>query len=87
MGHRRGEVEIEAFLKGYRDSGMTRGEYCRRRGIGGSTLDYYRRREAKGQRLVRVNLETPEPDLGFVLVLGNGRRIESNWKFGETELA
>jgi hypothetical protein len=29
----------------------------------------------------------PEPDRGFVLVLGNGRRIESGWRFGDAELA
>ena len=27
-----------------------------------------------------------EPN-GFTLVLGNGRRIESGWRFGEAELA
>jgi hypothetical protein len=38
--------------------------------------------------LVRVRLESaPERDRGFVLVLGNGRRIESGWKFGDAELA
>jgi hypothetical protein len=35
-----------------------------------------------------VRLGSPaEPERGFVLVLGNGRRIESGWKFGEAELA
>ena len=28
----------------------------------------------------------PEPAAGFVLVLGNGRRIESSWKFVEADL-
>jgi hypothetical protein len=29
----------------------------------------------------------PEPDRGFVLVLGNGRRIETGWQFSDAELA
>jgi hypothetical protein len=49
---------------------------------------YLRRRSDPDQRLIRVNLEsTPEPGGGFVLVLGNGRRIESGWRFGDAELA
>jgi hypothetical protein len=31
--------------------------------------------------------KAPESDRGFVLVLGNGRRIESGWRFGDAELA
>jgi hypothetical protein len=35
-----------------------------------------------------MNVESaPEPDGGFVLVLGNGRRIESGWRFGDGDLA
>jgi hypothetical protein len=39
--------------------------------------------------LIRVNLESAvaEPVTGFALVLGNGRRIESGWRFGDAELA
>jgi hypothetical protein len=37
--------------------------------------------------LVRVKLEAPEPDSGFVLMLGNGRRIASGWAFSDTALA
>jgi len=29
----------------------------------------------------------PEPGTGFVLMLGNGRRIASGWGFGDAELA
>jgi hypothetical protein len=40
------------------------------------------------QQLVRVEIEAPpEPGTGFVLTLGNGRRIASGWGFGDTELA
>ncbi len=68
---------------------MTRVEYCRQADMALSTLGrYLRRRRQSGQRLVRVSLESaPERDRGFVLVLGNGRRIESGWKFGDAELA
>ena len=89
MGRRRRSAEeIKQVLEGYRTSGMTRDEYCRQVGIAISTLGRYLRRRGNSQRLVKVSLETtPEHDGGFVLVLGNGRRIESGWKFGETELA
>ena len=33
-------------------------------------------------------MEAPaEPDSGFVLMLGNGRRIASGWGFSDTALA
>jgi hypothetical protein len=35
-----------------------------------------------------VKLEAPaEPDSGFVLMLDNGRRIASGWRFSDTALA
>jgi hypothetical protein len=38
--------------------------------------------------LLRVNVESDaESGAVFTLVLGNGRRIESGWRFGEAELA
>src|SRR5438552_18449271 len=89
MARRRSTEEIQALLEGYRASGMTQIAYCRQTGIALSTLGrYLRPRGGKGQRLIRVRLGSlPEPERGFVLVLGNGRRIESGWKFGEAELA
>ena len=89
MGRRRSAEEVERLLEDYRASGMTQIEYCRQADVALSTLGrYLRRRHQSGQQLVRVRLESaPEPDRGFVLVLGNGRRIESGWKFGDTELA
>ena len=87
MGRRRSTEEVEKLLERYGASGMKRAEYCREVGVGISTLDRYLQQRRKGQRLVRVSLEaTPERDRGFVLVLGNGRRIESSWKFSEAEL-
>jgi hypothetical protein len=67
---------------------MSREEYCGQVGIALSTQGHYLWRGGRGQRLVRVSLEAiPEEDRGFVLVLGNGRRIESSWTFGEAESA
>ena len=87
MAHRRSEEETAKLVEGYRRSGLTRAEYCRRAGITVRTLDYHRRRHDSGQRLLRVDLGTAaEPDSGFVLVLGNGRRVESGWKFNEADL-
>ena len=79
------------MLEQYRASGLTQIEYCRQTGMVLSTLGRYLRRSATSaeQQLLRVNVESamPEAGAGFVLVLGNGRRIESGWRFGDAELA
>lgn len=89
MARRRSAEEIQQLVEGYRASGMTRIAYCQQNGVALSTLDRYLRRNAgKRQRLIRVRVgAAPEPDRGFVLVLGKGRRIESGWGFGEADLA
>ncbi len=88
MRRRRSPEEIEELLVDYRASKMTQAEYCQKVRVGKSTLDRYVRRQRNGQRLVRVSLDAAgKQDGGFVLVLGNGRRIESDWKFGEAGLA
>ena len=81
--------EIEQLVDRYRASGLTQREYCRQSGIVLSTLArYLRRHHTPEQELMRVKVESaPEPGTGFVLVLSNGRRIESSWGFGEVELA
>ena len=69
---------------------MTQEQYCRQAGIALSTLSRYLRRygNADGQRLVRVKVEAePEHQRQFVLVLVNGRRIETGWNSSEAELA
>ena len=87
MGRRRTAEEIAELVESYRASGLTQAAYCREAGLGLSTLDRYLRKARKGQRLVRVRLESPRAQAqGFTLVLGNGRRIESGWEFNETEL-
>lgn len=64
-------------------------EYCRQTGMVLSSLGrYLRGKKNPEQQLVRVKIEAPpEPGTGFVLMLGNGRRIASGWGFGETALA
>ena len=89
MARRRSTEEIQQVLEEYRASGMTRIAYCQQSGVARSTLErYLRRHGCKRQRLIRVRVaKAPESDRGFVLVLGNGRRIESGWRFGDAELA
>ena len=84
------EEEIEELLEQYRKSGMTRVAYCQHAGVALSTLGHYLQGRRRGQRLVRVKLNAapaPESERRFVLVLSNGRRIQSGWGFGEAELA
>ena len=88
MSRRRTGQEIEELLESYRTSGMTRIAYCQQVGIALSTLGRYLRQHSGGQRLVRVNLDAAtEPRQAFVLVLSNGRRIESGWHFADGDLA
>jgi ABC-type dipeptide/oligopeptide/nickel transport system ATPase subunit len=88
MSRRRTAQEIEELLESYRTSGMTRIAYCQQVGIALSTLGRYLRQRSGGQRLVRVNVDgATEPRPSFVLVLSNGRRIESGWQFPDGDLA
>jgi hypothetical protein len=88
MAHRRSSEEIEQLLEQYRASGVTQIEFCRQSGTVLSTLGrYLRRRRAPEQQLVRVKVESAaEAAGGFVVVLGNGRRIESGWRFEDAGL-
>jgi hypothetical protein len=89
MASRRSAEEIQQILERYRASGLSQVEYCRQTGIVLSTLGRYLRRiDRPEQQLLKVKLEAPaEPGTGFVLMLGNGRRIASGWGFGDAELA
>jgi hypothetical protein len=86
----RSKQEIRNIVAGFAKSGMTRRAYCDKHNIGIATLDYWRRAEKKSRpNLVEVAIETqpqPQPTDGFVLVLANGRRIESAWKFDSADL-
>jgi hypothetical protein len=89
MAQRRSAEEIQQILERYRASGLSQMEYCRQTGTVLSTLGRYLRQiDRPEQQLVRVKVEAPpEPGTGFVLTLGNGRRIASAWEFGDAELA
>ena len=84
----RSKQEIRNIVAGFAESGMTRRAYCDKHNIGIATLDYWRRVEKKSHpKLVEVTIETqPQPSDGFALVLANGRRIESSWKFVAADL-
>lgn len=82
----RNKQEVSEIVKGYVKSGMTRREYCERHSIPVTTLDYWRRAHKTKPKLVEVAIKPEQAGPGFVLVLGNGRRIESSWKFAEAEL-
>ena len=86
---RRSPEQIKDVVERYRSSGLTQIEYCRQNGMVLSTLGRYLRRvKGSKQRLIRVKVgAATETGTGFVLMLGNGRRIASGWGFGETELA
>jgi len=83
----RSEQDIRSILDGFAASGMTRREYCEKHKIPITTLDYWRRAQKSTPKLVEVAIETqPQQAGGFALVLTNGRRIESSWKFTEADL-
>jgi transposase-like protein len=77
--------EKQRLVDGFAQSGMTRREYCEKHNLPVTTFDYWRHVRKSKPILVEVAVE-PEPATGFVLVLGNGRRIESSWKFAEADL-
>jgi hypothetical protein len=89
MARRRSSEEIQRVVEQFRASGLSQMEYCRQNGMILSSLGrYLRRMRSSEQQLVQVKVEAPtEPGTGFVLMLGNGRRIASGWGFGDTELA
>jgi hypothetical protein len=84
----RSKREVRKLVDGFAKSGMTRREYCAKHNIAITTLDYWRRAEKKSRpKLVEVAIESaPQPVGGFALVLANGRRIESSWKFAAADL-
>src|SRR3954470_11434016 len=90
MARRRSVEEVEQVVQQYRASGLSQREFSQQTGIKLSTLGRYVRQAGRPeapQQLVRVKLEAAvEPDSGFVLMLGNGRRIASGWGFSETAL-
>jgi hypothetical protein len=86
-GKMRSKQEIRGLVDGLANSGMTRREYCAQHKIAVTTLDYWRRAQKSKPKLVKVEVEAESQPGGFALVLANGRRIESSWRFTEAELA
>jgi hypothetical protein len=88
MARRRSEEEIQQVLELYGGSGLSQMDYCGRTGTVLSALARYLRRSRSGEQgLIRVKVESAAGTKGgFVLVLGNGRRIESGWRFADAEL-
>ncbi|MCZ2078557.1 MAG: hypothetical protein LC130_26625 [Bryobacterales bacterium] len=91
MARRRSAEEIQQVVEQYTASGLSQREFSEQTGIKLSTLGRYVGREGRSdapQRLVRVTLEAPtEPETGFVLMLGKGRRIASGWEFSDSALS
>ena len=83
------EEEIRAIVEQYRGSGLSRRQFSEQIGIHITTLDHYRRRysKAKQTRLIPVTVVPSLRSAGFTIVLGNGRRIESQWEFHEPALS
>jgi transposase-like protein len=85
-GRMRSKKEIRRLVEGFATSGKTRREYCAEHGISITTLDYWRRKHQLKPKLMEVAIEPQQAGSGFVLVLANGRRIESSWRFAEADL-
>jgi hypothetical protein len=66
----RSKQDIRSIVEDFSKSGMTRREYCEKRKLSVTTLDYWRRAQKSKPRLVEIAVET-QPDTGFVLVLAN----------------
>jgi len=84
MARRRSLEEMQQVVEKFRASGLSQIEYCCQTGMVLSTLGrYLRQKNIPKQQLAQVKVEAPpEPGSGFVLMLGNGRRIASGWGFG-----
>jgi hypothetical protein len=83
---RRSAADIRRMVEEFHSSGQTRREFCQRRHIPVTTLDYWRRAQPRPPRLVEVEVTASEPSANFTLSLANGRRIESSWRFADGEL-
>jgi hypothetical protein len=84
---KRSADEMRRMVEEFQGSGLTRREFCERHQIAVTTLDYWRHAQSGPARLVKVDVSASEAASGFTLSLANGRRIESQWNFGEAELA
>jgi hypothetical protein len=80
-----GLMMVEEFER----SGLSRRQFCKGINLPVTTLDYWRWKKAKVTRphLAEVVVTETESDAPFSVILANGRRIESGWKFPEGDLA
>ena len=90
MATRRTQEEIQSLLKGYRQRTVTRAEYLppaghRHQHTG--QLPSALRSEADALRQSENRCAGLRASRAFVLVLSNGRRIESGWQFHDADLA
>lgn len=87
VARRRTPVEADQVAAEFEASGLSRKDFCQRRGLKISTLDAYRKRrrwrqaEMSGsQRWVAVEVKEASPHVGgrsgLAVVLAGGRRIE-----------
>jgi transposase-like protein len=87
MGKRRSASEVDALVREFAASGLTRQEFSQREGIAVTTLDSWRRKWSEPAKLVKVEVSGTETAWPFSLSLRNGRRIESAWGFADADLA
>jgi hypothetical protein len=80
-------AEMRLVIEEYAASGLGRKQFCEQRGITLTTFDYWRRELRGKPRLLKVKVAASGPMGQFVLMLANGRRIESSWRFSDDELA
>ena len=84
---RRSAEERQRLLEQFEASGIARRKFCEQHGISVATLDSWRRGRKRKPKFVKVTVAAPSGGPGFTLVLANGRRIESSWRFAEADLA
>ena len=93
MEKKRSAEEGRKIIEEFERSGLSRRAFCERVNIPVTTLDYWRWKKTGKTRLVEVAIEKEapssknEPSPRFIVVLTNGRRIESPWSFQEAELS
>jgi hypothetical protein len=87
MARKRSGEQIGRLIDEYGASGLTRREFCERHHVPVTTLDYWRRSQQRKPRLIEVKVAATEIPQGFTIILANGRRIESSWRFPDAELA
>jgi hypothetical protein len=79
---------MKRVVEEFQVSGLTRREFCQQRDLSVTRLDYWRQRMARKPRLVQVKVAGSEAAArSFTLRLGNGRSIDSSWRFEEEDLA